>query len=792
MEVIIVVKKKVKLADIEDNNVIELPLLASRGVVIFPHMVLPLLVGRDRSIEALEKAMEEGNQILVTAQKDETIEDPQKEDLYDVGTISEIKQLVKLPNGMIKVVVAGINRGKILEFIQEEEYFLVKVQPCVSEEEKDIEIEALMRSALDGFQEYIKYNRNLPAETILTVSNIEEAGRLADIIASHLDLKLKDEQKLLEIIDIKERLETLIAFLNNEIEILKVEEQIHKRVKKQVEKTQKEYYLREQLKAIKEELETDSDDLEIKEYEEKAASLDLPEKVAERIKEEIGKLSRTPSMSPEATVIRNYLDYVLDLPWGIYDQDEIDLKEAEKILNEDHYGLEDVKLRILEYLAVRKLAPEKKGPILCLIGPPGVGKTSLGRSIARALKRKFVRISLGGVRDEAEIRGHRRTYIGSRPGRIINGMREAGSSNPVFLLDEVDKMTADFRGDPAAALLEVLDPAQNTDFTDHYLELPFDLSQVLFVTTANVSYPIPVPLLDRMEVIELSGYTDEEKVEIANRHLIPRIIEEHGLDEEKIIFSRNAIYRIIREYTREAGVRNLDRKLATVARKVSKEIVEGRERQARISTQNLEKYLGVPIFKDEKAEKENRVGVVTGMAYTNAGGDILDIEVAVVPGKGKLMLTGSLGDVMKESAQAALSYIRSKYQLLGLEEDFHEKYDIHIHVPQGAVPKDGPSAGITIASAIASALSNRPVRGDLAMTGEITLRGRVLPVGGIKTKVLAARRSGLKKVLLPLENKKDYQEIDEKIRRSIKAEFVEHMDQVLELVLVEGEQSEGN
>ena len=682
------VKKKVKLADIEDNNnVIELPLLASRGVVIFPHIVLPLLVGRDRSIEALEKAMEEGNQILVTAQKDETIEDPQKEDLYDVGTISEIKQLVKLPNGMIKVVVAGINRGKILEFIQEEEYFLVKVQPCVSEEEKDIEVEALMRSALDGFQEYIKYNRNLPAETILTVSNIEEAGRLADIIASHLDLKLKDEQKLLEIIDIKERLETLIAFLNNEIEILKVEEQIHKRVKKQVEKTQKEYYLREQLKAIKEELETDSDDLEIKEYEEKAASLDLPEKVAERIKEEIGKLSRTPSMSPEATVIRNYLDYVLDLPWGIYDQDEIDLKEAEKILNEDHYGLEDVKLRILEYLAVRKLAPEKKGPILCLIGPPGVGKTSLGRSIARALKRKFVRISLGGVRDEAEIRGHRRTYIGSRPGRIINGMREAGSSNPVFLLDEVDKMTADFRGDPAAALLEVLDPAQNTDFTDHYLELPFDLSQVLFVTTANVSYPIPVPLLDRMEVIELSGYTDEEKVEIANRHLIPRIIEEHGLDEEKIIFSRNAIYRIIREYTREAGVRNLDRKLATVARKVSKEIVEGRERQARISTQNLEKYLGVPIFKDEKAEKENRVGVVTGMAYTNAGGDILDIEVAVVPGKGKLMLTGSLGDVMKESAQAALSYIRSKYQLLGLEEDFHEKYDIHIHVPRGCTQR---------------------------------------------------------------------------------------------------------
>lgn len=783
------IKKKVKY--IEDIiNVIELPLLASRGVVIFPHMVLPLLVGRDRSIGALEKAMEEGKQIIVTAQKDETIEDPEKEDLYDVGTISEIKQLVKLPNGMIKVVVAGIARAKILEFIQEEDYFLVKAERLEAGEEKDIQVEALMRSVLDGFQEYIKYNRHLPAETILTVNNIEEPGRLADVIASHLELKLKDEQTLLEIIDVKERLETLLTFLSNEIEILKVEEQIHKRVRKQVEKTQKEYYLREQLKAIKEELETDSDDLEIQEYEEKAASLALPEKVAERIQDEINKLSRTPSMSPEATVIRNYLDCVLDLPWGIYDEEEIDLEEAEKILNEDHYGLEDVKLRILEYLAVRKLAPEQKGPILCLIGPPGVGKTSLGRSIARALKRKFVRISLGGVRDEAEIRGHRRTYIGSRPGRIINGMREAGTSNPVFLLDEVDKMTADFRGDPAAALLEVLDPAQNSDFTDHYLELPFDLSQVMFITTANISYPIPPPLLDRMEVIEISGYTDEEKVEIAIRHLIPRIIEEHGLDDEKINFSRNSIYRIIREYTREAGVRNLERKLATVARKVSKEIVEGRARQARITTQNLEKYLGVPIFKDEKAEKKNRIGVATGMAYTEAGGDILDIEVAVVPGKGKLLLTGSLGDVMKESAQAALSYIRSKYQLLGLEEDFHEKYDIHIHVPQGAVPKDGPSAGITIASAIASALSNRPVRGDLAMTGEITLRGRVLPVGGIKTKVLAARRSGLKKVILPLENKKDFQEIDEKIRRSIKAEFVEHMDEVLGLVLLDGEQGE--
>src|SRR5690554_3922943 len=537
------------------DNIIELPVLASHDVVIFPYMVLPLLVGRDRSIGALEQAMEEGKQILVTAQKDETIEDPEKEDLYDVGTISEIKQLVKLPNGMIKVVVAGIARAKILEFIQEEDYFLVKAERLEAGEEKDIQAKALMRSALDGFQEYIKYNRHLPAETILTVNNIEDPGRLADIIASHLELILKDEQRLLDTFDVKERLEILIGFLNDEIEILKIEEQIHKKVKKQVEKTQKEYYLREQLKAIKEELETDTDDPEIQEYEERAAALELPDKVAERINEEIKKLSRTSPMSPEATVIKNYLDCILDLPWGQFDQDEIDLKEAEIVLNEEHYGLEDVKDRILEYLAVRKLSPMKKGPILCLIGPPGVGKTSLGRSIARALKRQFVRISLGGVRDEAEIRGHRRTYIGSRPGRIINAMREAGSSNPVFLLDEVDKMTADFRGDPAAALLEVLDPEQNSEFTDHYLELPFDLSQVLFITTANVAYTIPEPLLDRMEVIELPGYTDDEKVEIAQRHLLPGILKEHGLNEEKINIFKKTIYRIIREYSREAGVR---------------------------------------------------------------------------------------------------------------------------------------------------------------------------------------------------------------------------------------------
>ncbi len=783
-----VLKKK------EKKNIIELPLLASRGVVVFPYMVIPLLVGREKSIEALEKAMLNEKELIVTTQKDETIEEPVIDDLYRVGTVTEIKQLVKLPNGMIKVIVEGVKRGKILEFTEEKDYFAAQVEVYEKEDEIErvnIEIKALMRTALDGFQEYVKYNRHLPAETMMSVTNIEEPGRLADIIASHLELKYKDEQILLEAIEVKERLQKLINILNDEIEILKVEQEIQKKVKKQVEKTQKEYYLREQLKAIKEELDVGEEDNEIIDYRKKMEKLTLPKKVKKKIEEEITKLGKTPGMSPEATVIRNYLDCVLDLPWGKVKKDIINLEEAEKVLNEDHYGLEDVKERILEYLAVRKLSPGKKGPILCLIGAPGVGKTSLGRSIARSLKRDFVRISLGGVRDEAEIRGHRRTYIGSRPGRIINAMREAGSKNPIFLLDEVDKMTSDFRGDPSAALLEVLDPEQNSEFTDHYLELPFDLSQVLFITTANVAYPIPAPLFDRMEVIELPGYTDDEKVKIAERHLIPRILKEHGLNEEKINISTNTIYQIIREYTREAGVRNLERKISTITRKVSKEIVEGRERQARITTQNLEKYLGVPNYKYEKSAKENRVGVATGMAYTQTGGDILDIEVAVVPGKGNLIMTGSLGDVMKESAQAALSYIRSKQQEFALEEDFYEKYDLHIHVPQGAVPKDGPSAGITIGSAIASALTGRAVRGDLAMTGEITLRGRVLPVGGIKTKILAARRAGLKEIILPQENKKNFDEINNNIRRDIKIHYVEHMDQVLNLVLIDGEKNEG-
>lgn len=785
-----------KIADLEENDILnedgfELPLLASRGVVVFPHMVIPLLVGRDKSIEALERAMLDEKEIIVTAQKDESIEEPTKDDLYRVGTITDVKQLVKLPNGMIKVIVEGIERGRIINFTEEDEYFAVNVDVYREEDEEiTIELKALMRSVLDSFQDYVKYNRHLPAETMMSVNNIEEPGRLADVIASHMEIKFRDEQRLLEALDVKKRLEELLNLIQDEIEILKIEEKIQNKVKKQVEKSQKEYYLREQLKAIKEELDVDEEDTEIIEYRKKMDELNLTSQARAKVEEEIKKLSRTPNMSPESTVIRNYLDCILELPWGKTKDDQLDIDDVEKVLNEDHYGLEDVKERIMEYLAVRKLSPEKKGPILCLIGAPGVGKTSLGRSIARALKRDFIRISLGGVRDEAAIRGHRRTYIGSRPGRIINAMLEAGSMNPVFLMDEVDKMSADFRGDPAAALLEVLDPEQNFEFTDHFLEVPFDLSQVLFITTANVAYPIPSPLMDRMEVIELPGYTDDEKVQIAERHLLPRILKEHGLDQDKITFSTNSIYQVIRNYTREAGVRNLERKLSAITRKVSKEIVEGRERKASISTRNLSKYLGVQKFKDEKSEKENRIGVATGMAYTNSGGDILDIEVAVVPGKGKLLLTGSLGDVMKESAQAALSYVRSKIDELGLEKDFHEKYDLHIHVPQGAVPKDGPSAGITIASAIASALSKRPLKGEYAMTGEITLRGRVLPVGGIKTKVLASRRAGIKKVILPEENKKNYQEIDKKVLRDIEVNYVEHMDQVLGLILTDGEKNE--
>jgi ATP-dependent Lon protease len=773
----------------EIKEVMELPLLASRGVIVFPHMVIPLLVGRDKSIAALEEAMMEEKKIIIAAQKDETVEEPEIDEIYQFGTIAEVKQLVKLPNGMIKVVVEGIERAEVIEYLDTEEYFLAEVESRPEEKvEVNTDIKALMRTVVKEFEEYIKYNRNLPAETIMSASNIEEPGRLADVISSQVELKYQQLQELLEATDIVERLEKMLSLLQDEIEVLKIEQDINKRVKKKVEKNQKEYYLREKMKVIQDELDEDkslSD--EIEEYYKKLEKAKLPDNVAEKVEEEIEKLDRTPNMSPEATVIRNYLDCILDLPWNKVKEEEIDIKNSEEILEADHYGLKDVKERILEYLAVRKMAPAKKSPILCLVGAPGVGKTSLGRSIARALDRDFVRLSLGGVRDEAEIRGHRRTYIGSRPGRIINAMRDAGSKNPVFLLDEVDKMSSDFRGDPASAMLEVLDPEQNKEFGDHYLEVPFDLSQVLFVTTANVAHTIPAPLLDRMELIEIPGYTEDEKLKIAEGHLLPKIYEDHGLKDEQINISSNAILKVIREYTREAGVRNLERKLAAITRKVAKEFVEGRENKALVAVNSVEKYLGLADYEHQESDLEDRIGVATGLAYNQAGGDILDIEVAVVPGKGELTLTGSLGDVMKESAQAALSYVRSKQNDLNLSDGFYKKFDIHIHVPQGAVPKDGPSAGITIAIALASALTGRKVRGDYAMTGEISLRGRVLPIGGLKTKILAGRRAGINKFILPKKNENKFKEIEKEITRGLDVTFVSHMDQVMDILLLEDE-----
>lgn len=780
------------MSEEKERKIMELPLLASRGVIVFPHMVIPLLVGRDKSIAALEDAMLEEKKIVIAAQKDEAVEEPEIDDIYSFGTIAEVKQLVKLPNDMMKVVVEGIERAEIKEFLDTDEYFLVEVESCPEKKiEVDKETKALMRTVVKEFEEYIKYDRNLPAETIMSVNSIEEPGRLADVISSQIDLKYSQLQELLEATDIIERLEKMLSVLQDEIEVLKIEQDINKRVKKKVEQNQKEYYLREKMKVIKDELEEDTGTKsEIEDYYTKLEKAELPERASEKVEEEIEKLDRTPNMSPEATVIRNYLDFILDLPWNITKDEEIDIQRSEEILEADHYGLKDVKERIIEYLAVRKMAPAKKSPILCLVGAPGVGKTSLGRSIARALNRDFVRLSLGGVRDEAEIRGHRRTYIGSRPGRIINAISEAGSKNPVFLLDEVDKMSSDFRGDPASALLEVLDPEQNKEFSDHYLELPFDLSQVLFVTTANVAHTIPAPLLDRMELIEIPGYTEDEKLKIAEKHLLPDIYEDHGLKEEQINISSNAILKIIREYTREAGVRTLERKLAAVARKVAKEFLEGRDKRALIAVNSVEKYLGLPDYEYQKSELEDRVGVATGLAYNQAGGDILDIEVAVVPGKGELTLTGSLGDVMKESAQAALSYVRSKQTELNLTDGFYKNFDIHIHVPQGAVPKDGPSAGITIALALASALTNRKVKGDYAMTGEISLRGRVLPIGGLKTKILAGRRAGINNFILPKKNKNNFDEIEKEITKGTNVHFVSHMDEVIDLLLTEEDENE--
>ncbi|PRR74999.1 endopeptidase La [Neomoorella humiferrea] len=766
-----------------------LPLLPLRGVIVFPYTVIHLDVGRERSINAIEEAMLKDRVIFLAMQKEAQDDDPGEDDIYATGTVAEIKQLLKLPGGTIRILVEGIRRGKIKEYLSHDPCLKVEIEEAPDAVETSNEIDALMRCLIDEFETYVKMSKKIPPETVVAVVSLEEPGRLADVVASHLNLKLTDKQAVLEAVDIKERLNLLCEILAREKEILELERKINLRVRKQMEKTQKEYYLREQIKAIQKELgEKDERAAEVEELRQKIDAAKLPKEVRERALKEVERLEKMPPMVAEATVVRNYLDWLLSLPWNKQTRDRLDIKVAERILDEDHYGLKEVKDRILEYLAIRQLAKKMKGPIICFVGPPGVGKTSLAKSIARALQRKFVRISLGGVRDEAEIRGHRRTYVGALPGRIIQGMKQAGTKNPVFLLDEIDKLSSDFRGDPASALLEVLDPEQNHMFSDHYIEAPFDLSRVMFITTANVEYSIPRPLLDRMEVIRIPGYTEEEKVKIAALHLVPKQLKEHGLKKEQLEISENALRRIVREYTREAGVRNLERQIATICRKTARDIVSGKTKAVKISAGNLEDYLGIPRYRHTEALQNDMVGVANGLAWTEAGGEVLNVEVSVMKGKGNLTLTGKLGDVMKESAYAGFSYIRSRAEELGLEADFHEKYDLHIHVPEGAIPKDGPSAGITMATAMASALTGIPVKGNLAMTGEITLRGRVLPVGGIKEKVLAAHRAGVKNVILPRENEKNLEDIPPNIRRKLNFIFVEHMDEVLKEALVRKEE----
>jgi len=748
-------------------------------------MIVHLDVGREKSISALEESMVHDRMIMLATQKEAQNDNPAPDDIFTTGTVVEIKQLLKLPGGTIRVLVEGLHRAKIKEYIQLEPFYLVEIEEFDEVEIKTPEVEALTRTAVNQFEQWVKLSKKIPPETLVSVVMVEEPGRLSDLIASHLSLKIEDKQRLLDAVNVQERLERLCEILGREMEILELEKKINVRVRKQMEKTQKEYYLREQLKAIQKEL-GDKDDrtAEVEEYRQKLKELNLAADVADKIEKEINRLEKMPPMAAETAVIRTYLDWLLALPWNKETVDNLDIKRAEQILEEDHYGLEKVKERILEYLSIRKLTESIKGPILCLVGPPGVGKTSLARSIARSMERNFVRISLGGVRDEAEIRGHRRTYVGALPGRIIQGIRTAGSKNPVFLLDEIDKMSADFRGDPSAALLEVLDPEQNNSFSDHYIEVPFDLSRVLWIVTANVTHNIPRPLLDRMEVITIAGYTEEEKVQIAKRYLIPKQIREHGLSNENITFSEGTLTKIIREYTREAGVRSLERNIASLCRKVARQIVQNKRKNVKITAQNLHTFLGAPKYRRLATERANQVGVATGLAWTEVGGEVLEVEVSTTPGKGKLTLTGQLGEVMQESAQAGFTYIRTRAEQLGIDSDFYEKTDIHIHLPEGAIPKDGPSAGITMATALASALTNRKIRGDVAMTGEITLRGRVLPVGGIKEKVLAAHRAGVKTVILPKENRRDMDEIPVNVKRSLEFVFVEHMDDVLNTALV--------
>ncbi len=761
-----------------------LPVLPLRDVVVYPHMVIPLFVGREKSVRALDAAMEADKQIMLVAQKSASLDDPGVEDIYRIGTIATILQLLKLPDGTVKVLVEGLDRARIVHYMEADGNFSAQVARIPSAQVSEREAEVLGRSVLNQFDQYVKLNNKIPPEVLSSLSSIEDVGRLADTIAAHMALKVDERQTLLEALNIRERLEKLMAIMESELDLLQVEKRVRGRVKRQMEKSQREYYLNEQMKAIQKELgELEDVPNEVEELTRKIESSGMPKDAKKKVTNELNKLKMMSPMSAEATVVRNYIDWMVSVPWKKRSKISHDLASAESVLEEDHYGLEKVKERILEYLAVQQRVDKLKGPILCLVGPPGVGKTSLGRSIARATNRKFVRMSLGGVRDEAEIRGHRRTYIGSMPGKIVQNLAKVGTKNPLFLLDEIDKMAMDFRGDPAAALLEVLDPEQNHTFNDHYLEVDYDLSDVMFVCTAN-SMNIPAPLLDRMEVIRISGYTEDEKVNIAKRYLIPKQVVANGLKEDEIAISDGALHEIVRYYTREAGVRNLEREISKICRKVVKQVLlKPGDRTTTINARGLQKYLGVKRYRFGVAEELDNIGQVTGLAWTEVGGELLVIESAVVSGKGKLTITGQLGDVMQESVQAAMTVVRSRAAVLGLEPDFYQKNDVHIHVPEGAIPKDGPSAGIGMCTALVSSLTGIPVRSSVAMTGEITLHGEVLPIGGLKEKLLAAHRGGIKTVLIPEENRRDLVDIPKNIKQSIDIRTVRWIDQVWEAAL---------
>ncbi len=799
------------------DNVFNFPLVPLRDVVIYPHMIVPLFIGRKKSTKALEEAMMNDRRIVVIAQKQANTEDPSPDELYDTGTICEVLNMVKLPDGTIKVLIEGTARVKLLEYLIEDEYFVVRVEEIPDDENKDLGVEALMRDVLNKFDRYVRLTRTLPPEAYTTASSVEEPGRLADLIASQLVLKVDAKQRILKDFAPRDRLSTLSELLEQELEILDIQKKIQGQVKKQIEQSQKEYYLKEQLKAIHKELgETDDKNEEAEEIRKRMKKAKLPQVAKDKVEKELQRLMKMPYGTAEAVVVRNYIDWILDIPWTKTSQENLDIERTKEILDEDHYGLDKVKERIVQYLAVRTLAKSRKkgeakvGEILCLVGPPGVGKTSLGRSIARSLDRKYIRSSLGGVRDEAEIRGHRRTYIGSMPGRILQQMKKAGVINPLFLLDEIDKMSTDFRGDPSAALLEVLDPEMNFEFADHYLEIPYDLSKVLFITTANLVQPIPPPLLDRMEVIRLPGYTEEEKLNIAKLHLIPKQFAKNGLGKSWIEISDEVLLELIRRYTREAGVRNLEREIGNICRKHATNIVEDQTKKAKkklahksakgkksrltelkirkppkisITMKNIEEYIGPPKYRYGVAGEENEIGLATGLAWTQYGGVILNIEATLMSGKGNVQITGQLGDVMKESAQAAVSYARSHADEIGLPKDFFQKNDIHLHVPEGATPKDGPSAGVALVTVLFSALGKIPIKRDVAMTGEITLRGKVLPVGGVKEKVLAAHRAGIKTICMPEENEKDYKEIQSNVTDQLTAIFVKDVQEVIRVAL---------